>query len=70
MFVDTHPGDHRETPLLLIYLINPDSKRGKHRNERVFHSLIDVPAVGLGIILPNELVGDGGTKITRKKGSD
>jgi hypothetical protein len=67
VFVDTHPGDHRETPLLLIYLINPDSKRGKHRNERVFHRAIDVPAVGLGIILPNELVGDGGTKITRKK---
>jgi hypothetical protein len=33
----------------------------------VFDKSIEVPVIGLGIILPNELVGDGGTMISRKE---
>jgi hypothetical protein len=67
VFVDIPLGQGRDQPLLLIYLINPDSKRGKNRTGRVFDKSIEVPVIGLGIILPNELVGDGGTMISRKE---
>ena len=69
-FVDLEPGQSRTHPLLLIYGLNPDSIRRKKPKGRVFDQSVKQPPIGIGIILPNELIGDGGTMIARKKGEE
>jgi len=69
-FVDLEPGQARDRPLLLIYGLNPASIRKKNPKGRVFDEEIKHPPLGIGIILPNELIGDGGTMIARKKGEE
>ena len=69
-FVDLEPGQARDRPLLLIYGLNPASIRKKNPKGRVFDEEIKHPPIGIGIILPNELIGDGGTMIARKKGEE
>ena len=69
-FVDLEPGQSRTHPLLLIYGLNPDSVRRKKPKGRVFDKSVKQPPIGIGIILPNELIGDGGTMIARKKGEE
>ena len=69
-FVDLEPGQSRTNPLLLIYGLNPDSVRGNKPKCRVFDKSVKQPPIGIGIILPNELIGDGGTMIARKKGEE
>ena len=66
--VDIPPGELRRQPLLLIYLINPASKV-KHAGitQRVFDFKLITPAIGIGISLPNEMIGDGGLLVARKK---
>lgn len=66
--VDLSPGEQRNKPLLLLYLINPESRKGPGKMHRVFDSSITLPVIGIGIILPNELIGDGGSMVARKKG--
>ena len=66
-FVDLEPGQTRTHPLLLIYGLNPDSVRRKKPKGRVFDKSVKQPPIGIGIILPNELIGDGGTMIARKE---
>ena len=69
-FVDLEPGQTRTHPLLLIYGLNPDSVRRKKPKGRVFDKSVKQPPIGIGIILPNELIGDGGTMIARKRGEE
>jgi len=67
--IDLLPGSSRDTPLLLLYLINPDAIKGPSGVKRVFHSSLKTPAIGLGIALPKVLIGDGGEMIARLKGA-
>ena len=66
--VDLSPGEQRKSPLLLLYLINPNSKKGLGGIHRVFDSSVSTPVIGVGIILPDELIGDGGSMVAREKG--
>jgi len=64
--VDVRPGEHRNQPLLLIYLIKPESKTKYGGIEkRVFASKLITPAIGIGISFPNEMIGDGGSMVAR-----
>ena len=66
--VDLSLGEQRKSPLLLLYLINPNSKKGLGGIHRVFDSSVSTPVIGVGIILPDELIGDGGSMVAREKG--
>lgn len=70
VYVDLPPGGARDAPLLLVYALNPDSHRRKKPVGKVFDTSIKDPPLGIGIVLPNELIGDGGTMIARKNGDD
>ena len=61
--LDLENNELRENPLLVIYLINPDSLNSS--KGRVFKSDVKQPVVAFGLILPKHLVGQGGTKIAR-----
>ena len=64
--VDVRPGEYRNQPLLLIYLIKPESKTKYGGIEkRVFASKLITPAIGIGISFPNEMIGDGGSMVAR-----
>ncbi|MEK9731382.1 MAG: Z1 domain-containing protein [Candidatus Poseidoniales archaeon] len=70
VYIDLAPGGARNQPLLLIYALNPASIRRKKPVGRVFDASVKDPPLGIGIVLPNELIGDGGTMIARKKGDE
>jgi len=70
VYVDLPLGGVRNKPLLLIYALNPASIRRKKPAGRVFDASVKDPPLGIGIVLPNELIGDGGTMIARKKGDE
>lgn len=70
VYIDLPPGGARDKPLLLIYALNPASIRRKKPAGRVFDASVKDPPLGIGIVLPDELIGDGGTMIARKKGEE
>ena len=67
--IDLSPGQQRSQPLLLLYLINPDSMKGPGKSIRVFSPDVSSPAIGIGISFPKVMIGDGGEMIARFKGA-
>ena len=63
--IDLLDNEIRNSPLLVIYLIDPGSINSS--KSRVFDSNIKKPVVAFGLTLPRYLVGQGGTKITRNE---
>jgi len=67
--IDINEGQvHRNRPLLLLYLIDPDSTQGNKGIERVFAKGVKKPVTSFGICLPADLSEDGGMEWTADKG--
>ena len=59
--IDLDEGQvHRTRPLLLLYIIDPNSTQGDKGIERVFANGVDKPVTSFGVCLPSNLSEQGG----------
>ena len=67
-YLDLDEGDsQRIRPLLIIYLINPNSTQSDKGINRTFNEDVKLPVTAFGICLPSDNSGIGGTEWTADK---
>jgi hypothetical protein len=68
VIVDCPPGFSRDKPLLILYFLDPDSTTNSSgKTTRVFDKSINTAPILLGVILPDSMLGEGGTEIASKR---
>jgi len=66
--IDIEEGQvHRTRPLLLLYIVDPESTQGDKGIERVFVDGVKKPVTSFGICLPANLSEEGGMEYTADK---
>lgn len=61
--IDLEQYDVREKPLLLLYLIDPESTQLNQGVERVFHNSVVDPVPVWGVCLPQAVIEEGGSEV-------